>query len=202
MGLRNIVGLSLTVEEPVGISCLEKSDKHCHFIRRAREGDSFYIRRGAISCPLARFYLGIESDVKSLARTLVGWNDGQDEDTALRYLKSAPHLDNCPGYIVYFPYPHESLKPDVIIKIGRPSDIMSLVQRFSSLTGERVKSLISGIGAACGECTAYPIVTGRETISLGCYGSRPGMDLGDAELLLAFSSSSRMAEILKIKLMV
>jgi uncharacterized protein (DUF169 family) len=199
MGLKNVVGLSLIVEKPVGISCLEKSDKHCHFISRAREGDSFYIRREAISCPLARFYLGIENDVKSLAKTLVEWDDSHDEDTAVRYLKSAPHLDNCPEYIAYFPYPHESLRPDVIIKIGSPSDIMSLVQRFSSLTGERVKSLISGIGASCGECTTYPIVTRRETISLGCYGSRPGMDLGDDELLLAFSSSSRMVETLKVK---
>ena len=200
MGLKNIVGLSLTIEEPVGISYLEESDSHCHFIHRAREGNSFYIRGEDISCLLARFYLGIESsNLKSLASILVGWNDSHDEDTALRYLESAPRLEACPRYIIYFPYPHESLRPDVIIKIGSPSDIMSLVQRFSSFTGVRVQALISGIGAACGECTAYPIVTGRETISLGCYGSRPEMGLRDGELLLAFSSSSKMAEILKVK---
>jgi uncharacterized protein (DUF169 family) len=64
MGLKNVVGLSFSSREPVGISCLEKSDKHCHFIHRAREGESFYIQREAISCPLARFYLGMESDIK------------------------------------------------------------------------------------------------------------------------------------------
>ncbi len=190
------MGLSLTVKEPVGISCLEKSDKHCHFISRAREGDSFYIRREAISCPLARFYLGIENpNVKSLAKTLVGWDDSHDEDTAVRYLKSAPRLENCPGYIVYFPYPHENLKPDVIIRIGSPGDIMGLIQRFSCLTGARVEASLSGIGAACGECTAYPLATGKENVSLGCYGSRPGMGLNQGELLLAFPSGSRMVEV-------
>jgi uncharacterized protein (DUF169 family) len=38
------------------------------------------------------------------------------------------------------------------------------------------------------------LVTGRENISLGCYGSRPGVDFKEGELLLAFPSGSRMAD--------
>ena len=190
------MGLSLRIEKPVGISWVRQSDKHCHFIRRAREGNSFYIQGEDISCPLARFYLGVEnSDLKALARILVGWDDSHDEATALRYLKSAHHLKTYPEYIAYFPYPFEGLKPDVIIKIGSPSDIMDLVQKFSSLTGARVEASLSGIGAACGECTAYPLATGKENVSLGCYGSRPGVGLKEGELMLAFPPGSRMVDI-------
>jgi uncharacterized protein (DUF169 family) len=191
-----MVGLSLRAEKPAGIPRIGQADKHCHFIRQAREGNSFYIRGEDINCPLARFYLGVEnSDLKALARILVGWDDSHDEDTAVRYLKSAPHLENCPEYIAYFPYPHESLRPDVIIKIGSPGDIMGLIQRFSRFTGVRVEASLLGIGAACGECTAYPLATGKENVSLGCYGSRPGIGLEEGELLLAFPPGSRMVDI-------
>jgi uncharacterized protein (DUF169 family) len=80
----------------------------------------------------------------------------------------------------------------VIIKVGTADEIMSIIQRFSALTGMRVSASLSGIGAACGECTAYPLVTGRENVSLGCYGSRPGVGLKEGELLLAFPNSSKM----------
>lgn len=73
---------------------------------------------------------------------------------------------------------------------------MPIVQKFSSLTGYRINASLSGIGAACGECTVYPLITGKENVSLGCYGSRPGVNLKEDELLLAFQGSSKMIELL------
>jgi len=182
---------------PRDIRRVSFKDKHCHFISHARTGDIFYAKGEDISCPLARFYLGLEdSNLEKLAGILVNWNDAINKKVALLYLKSAKCIGKGEKYIIYFPCPEKNLKPDVLIKICTPSEIMIMVQKFSYLTGMRINASISGIGAACGECTAYPLVTRRENVSLGCYGSRPGISLKEGELFLAFPSNSKMIGII------
>jgi len=64
-----------------------------------------------ISCPLARFHLRIEKpDLKSLSETLVGWTDAVDQDTRLKFLKSANRVNKPYKYISYFGYPKKGLK--------------------------------------------------------------------------------------------
>jgi uncharacterized protein (DUF169 family) len=194
---RNLIGISFHQAIPTAVHKLTTNDKHCHFIGKARRGESFYISAENISCPLARFHLGIEKpDLKSLAQTLVGWTDAVDQDTGLKFLKSAYRMNQRFEYIAYFAYPGNGLKPDVIIKICNPEEIQQIVQRYSSLTGERVDSPISGIGAACGECTAYVLMKGLPTVSVGCNGSRPGIGLRDDELLLAAPFGSKMSQLM------
>jgi len=174
---KNLVGISFHLAAPTAVRQLTTKDKHCHFIGKAREGEPFYIPAENISCPLARFHLGIEKpDIRSLAETLVSWTDAVDQETGLKFLNSAYHMNQPYRYIAYFGYPTNDLKPDVIIRICNPEETQQIVQRYSSLTGQRVDSPISGIGAACGECTAYVLMTGLPTISVGCNGSRPGIN--------------------------
>jgi len=176
---------------------LTTKDKHCHFIGRARQGEPFYIPAENISCPLARFHLGIENiDLESLARTLVSWTDAVDQNTGLKFLRSAHRMNQPYKYIAYFTYPENGLKPDVIIRICNSEELQQTVQRYSSLTGERVDSPISGIGAACGECTACVLMRGLPTVSVGCNGSRPGIKLRDDELLLAAPFGSKMSQLM------
>ncbi len=194
---RNLIGISFHQTIPTAVHKLTTSDKHCHFIGRARESEPFYIPAENISCPLARFHLGIEKpDLKSLAQTLVGWTDAVDQETGLKFLNSAYRMNQPYKYIAYFGYPTNGLKPDVIIKICNAEEAQHMVQRYSALTGERVDSPISGIGAACGECTAYILMTGLPTVSVGCNGSRPGINLREDELLLAAPFSSRMSRLM------
>jgi len=74
-------------------------------------------------------------------------------------------------------------------------EIKNLVQESCARTGERIEASLSGIGAACGECTAYPLVVGRANISVGCNGSRPGVGLKNKELLFALPAGSKLAEV-------
>ncbi len=194
---RNLIGISFHQAAPTAVRQLTTKDKHCHFIGRARHGDPFYIPAENISCPLARFHLGIENiDLESLARTLVSWTDAVDQDTGLKFLRSAHRMNQPYKYIAYFTYPENGLKPDVIIRICNSEELQQTVQRYSSLTGERVDSPISGIGAACGECTAYVLMRGLPTVSVGCNGSRPGIKLRDDELLLAAPFGSKMSQLM------
>ncbi len=194
---RNLIGISFHQTAPTAVRQLTTKDKHCHFIGRARQNEPFYVPAENISCPLARFHLGIERpDLKGLADTLVGWTDAVNQDTGLKFLKSAHRMNRLFKYIAYFSYPANGLKPDVIIKICNPEEIQQIIQSYSALTGERVISPISGIGAACGECTAYVLMSGLPTVSAGCNGSRPGINLRDDELLLAAPFGSRMSRLM------
>jgi uncharacterized protein (DUF169 family) len=193
----NLIGISFHQVTPTAVHQLTTTDKHCHFISRARQSEPFYIPAGNISCPLARFHLGIDKPyLKSLAETLVSWSDAVDQDTGLKYLKSAYCVNKSYKYISYFCYPQKGLEPDVMIRICNPEEAQQIVQRYSSLTGERVNSPISGIGAACGECTAYVLMTGLPVVSVGCNGSRPGINLRDEELLVAAPIDSTMSRLL------
>ena len=194
--MKNLIGINFREVTPAGIPRVRFQDRYCHFIGRARQGDTFYVCRDDISCPLARFYLGIgHTGLKNLADVLIGWNDSINQEVALKYLSSAQVLEACQKYITYFPYPQNDLSPDVIVKIGTADEIMNIVQKLSSLTGMRISASLSGIGAACGECTAYPLVTGEANVSVGCTGSRPGARLKEGELFLAFPANSKIVEI-------
>jgi uncharacterized protein (DUF169 family) len=141
--------------------------------------------------------MGIENiDLKNLAEILVSWTDAVDQDTGLKFLRSAYRMNQTYKYIAYFSYPEKGLKPDVIIRICNPEETQQIVQRYSALTGVRVDSPISGIGAACGECTAYVLMRGLPTVSVGCNGSRPGINLRDDELLLAAPFGSRISRLM------
>lgn len=194
---RNLIGISFHQAAPTAVRQLTRKDKHCHFIGRARQGEPFYIPAESISCPLARFHLGIENiDLKNLAEILVSWTDAVDQNTGLKFLRSAYCMNQPYKYIAYFSYPTNSLKPDVMIRICNAEKIQQIVQRYSALSGERVDSPISGIGAACGECTAYVLMRGLPTVSVGCNGSRPGINLRDDELLLAAPFGSRISRLM------
>ena len=189
MKLATEIGIILSNTEPVGVARVAAPDRHCSLVRLAREGSVFYARNEDISCPLARFNLGLdpktERNLTELARTLVSWNDAENEEVALRYLKSATTLEVGEKYLCYFPLPNPDLTPDVVIKIGSPEEFMPLVRTMTRLTGRRTPGIASGVGAMCGECTAIPLVTGQPNISLGCGGSRPHAGLDPDQLLLA-----------------
>jgi uncharacterized protein (DUF169 family) len=189
MELVDEVGLVISATKPVGLSRITSSEHHCSFVGFAREGRTFYAQNEDISCPLARFNLGLDQvtpeRLGELARTLVSWSDAQNEEIALRYLKSATTLDVSEKYICYFPMENTKMVPDVVVKIGSPEEFMPILRTITRLSGRRVQGVASGVGAMCGECTAIPMVTGNPNISLGCGGSRPHARLAPDQLLLA-----------------
>lgn len=189
MKLVNEIGIAISPVEPVGVPRVTDSDQHCSLVRLAREGRTFYACNEDISCPLARFNLGSDSrtdkNLSYLAKTLVDWGDAENETIARRYLENATTLEMAEKYICYFPISNPKLKPDVVIKIGSPEELMPLVRAITRFTGQRTPGIVSGVGAMCGECTAIPLVTGQPNVSLGCGGSRPHARLDQDQLLLA-----------------
>lgn len=193
--MQNRIGIKITKDKPVNLDHAKEALKHCSFVGLARTGERFYAQNNDISCPLARYNLGLEEPddkfMHELARTLVGWGDANTEDIGLNYLQSRWRLPYAKKYILYFPVPDNEYEPDVIIEISNPHELMLRVRELTSLTGDSILGFMSGIGAMCGECTAYPIITGKPNVSIGCTGSRPGAELKHDELFLALPTSYR-----------
>ena len=187
--MHNKIGIKITKDKPVNIPRAKNPLKHCSAVGLARTGKRFYVQNNDISCPLARYNLGLEEpndkSMHELASILVGWGDANTQEIGLRYLKSRPKLPFAKKYIIYFPMPDSEYKPNVTIEISMPNDLMLRIRELTASTGESVSGFMSGVGAMCGECTAYPILTGNSNVSVGCTGSRPGAELKQDELFFA-----------------
>ena len=159
---------------------------------RARQGERFFVHANqAVSCPLARHYLGLEAPEGEAREALIqrlveGWDEVEHLRTAERFLEGFPTLpfaEEC--FISYFPISEASPEPDIVVVVGSVEEIYLLVKKNTYQTGERILSTGSGIGAICGECTSYPLKTGKANISVGCDGSRREVGLENGELFFA-----------------
>ena len=187
--LLNEIGIKITEEEPKNLSRNKDSRRYCDYVGEARENNSFYIVNEDISCPLARYNLGLEKynqeSIYNLAQTLVNWNDAKSREKAFNYLKSTNTLSYGKKYISIYPVNEISHKPDIVILFGTPDRFMPLVREITKLIGEWTNALMSGVGGMCAECTAIPLVTGKPNLSLGCGGSRPHGKLNEEQLLIS-----------------
>ena len=185
----NKIGIKITKDKPVDLNRTKGALKHCSAVGLARTGERFYVQNNDISCPLARYNLGLEEPdnkfMHELAKILVGWGDAKSEDIGLKYLQSRPKLPYAKKYILYFPVTNQDYEPDVIIEISNPHELMLKVRELTAETGDSIGGYMSGVGAMCGECTAYPILEGKPNVSVGCTGSRPGAELKPDELFFA-----------------
>lgn len=193
-----LVGVTFSDDPPETLPVVRASSKYCGFVGRARQGESFCVPRESISCPLARFHMGIDrADVRQLARTLVAWSDAVDVETGTVFLDNADRLAGDFSFISFLAFPEPEVEPDLLIAQCSADAGQSIVQSFSAQTGQRMAAPVSGIGAACGECTSYVLSQRAPTVSLGCNGSRPNIALQSGELLLAAVPDSPMGELLR-----
>ena len=159
--------LEIKVLKPMKRGLCSGVDTFCGWAKKAREGSDVYVCEENISCPLAIFKLGYGKP-SGLEETLVGWGDAVTVKEARIYLDNTVTINRK----VSFRLGRNLENPDLIVYFGDPDEVMQLVKRYVSLTGERVTCRVSGIGAMCGELCAYPYMTGRPSLSVGCGGSR------------------------------
>ena len=190
-----MIGITFGSEQRPGIPLSRFRGTHCAFMAKAMRGRTVQIHVKRLSCPVARYYLGVEATTDKAVRSLLARGDARQEELAGAYLESGWRLEGAGPYITYFPYPDETLEPDVLVMVGTPARFAPIVHELNKSTGKRLVASISGLGAACGECTAYPLATGMVNVSLGCRGCRPVMKLDDGELLLAVPRASAMFDV-------
>lgn len=159
--------LEIKVLTPVKKGLSRGVDTFCGWANKARRGSKVSICERNISCPLAVFKLGYGKP-SGLEETLVGWGDASTVREAKLYLDNTVTIDRRAS----FRLGRNLENPDLIVYFGNPDEIMRLVRLYTSLTGKRITCRVSGIGAMCGELCAYPYMTGKPSLSVGCGGSR------------------------------
>ncbi len=192
-----MLGIAFLDEPHAGVKLTRRKRSHCAFMGQALAGEPVQIERGSVSCPLARYYLGLdEGNIDGVVDFLMKTGDAEDEELARLYLSSGWRLTGLGPYILYFGYPLDGVEPTVLIRMATPVQLAPIVQTYNRQTGRRLLASVSGLGAACGECTVYPILTGFPNLSLGCRGCKRNMQVGEDAMMLAAPRSSPMFDIL------
>jgi uncharacterized protein (DUF169 family) len=193
-----MIAIKLLREPLEGLPVARRRRTHCAHIGRAREGIPMQVDIERLSCPLARYNFGMDKpDAARVARYLTATGDLASREAADAYLDSAVRLSEPPAYVAYFAFPHGDLEPDVLVEVARPGELVGLLQEYTRRTGRRLVASVSGLGAACGECTVIPLVSGRANVSLGCGGCRPQMDMDEDDLLLAAPAGTLLFDLMR-----
>lgn len=190
----DLIGIAFLNAPPEGLPRSDARDPYCSLIGRARREGAFWVPAEAITCPLARFHLGIdEPDYDRVRREILDW---PAPGAVQRFLDSGERMAGEFGCVTFLPYPSDKVEPDVLIAVVTAERAMELLRQGTHESGERISASISGVGAACGECTAYALIRGRPTVSLACGGSRPAIGMQPGEVLLAAPAGATLFSLL------
>ena len=186
----NTIGIAVLDHLPLGIEHVAAPGRHCTFVGQARQGQAVWASDEDITCPLARFTLGLDPpDAETVGRvsaTLVEWSAAKDAETAGRFLSSLLRLPFGSRVFVYGPPEAIPFPADLVLRVVRPEEAMRRLHDLAAATGELAEGRTGGIGALCGDCTALVLVLGRAALSAGCPGSRREAFLDQDELFLSF----------------
>jgi uncharacterized protein (DUF169 family) len=174
---------------PLGVDRVDSPASHCAHVSAARRGTPYWAAEGDITCPLARFNLGLDPPddavLDRLVDQLLAWEFTDDRAAARFFLSGLLPLPHGDPILVYGPPAALPREPDVTIHVVGPEEAMKRILERARSRGVRALGDMGGLGAVCGECTAFPLHSGRSCVSVGCPGSRRALALAPTELLLA-----------------
>ncbi len=183
------VGIAVLDHLPLGVDHVPSPGRHCTFVGQARQGLAVWASDEDITCPLARFNLGLDAPdpetVARLSKTLVEWRCAKDAETGARLLSQLVRLPFGSRVFVYAPLDKLPFPVDLVVHIVRPEQAMARLRDLAAATAELAQGRTAGIGALCGDCTAAVLVTGRPALSAACPGSRREAFLSECELFLS-----------------
>jgi len=183
------IGVSVLAHLPLGIEHVKAPGRHCTFVGLARQGEPVWAAGQEITCPLARFNLGLDppnqETIDALADTIVGWGEANDGETARRFIETLMPLSFGQRVFVYGPLSKMPFPPDLVLLILTPQRAMEHLLALTKESGEVSESRPGGLGALCGECTAVPLLTEKGAASPGCPGSRREAFLTEEQLFLS-----------------
>ena len=155
---------------------LSESMRHCQMVGIAStEGKSFFAMQKVHSCMGGAWALGLGPLTKSLQSGEFYFKLGKFESTASckRTIANVPALESESVYAtMYAPLECTPFVPAVVVIIAEPAFMLKLVQASLFKLGGRIESNFAGIQSLCADTTAFPYMSGKVNISLGCDGSR------------------------------
>jgi uncharacterized protein (DUF169 family) len=183
------VGISILAHLPLGVDHVKAPGRHCSFVGLARQGELLWAAGQEITCPLARFNLGLDppnrETIDKLAGVIVEWECARDVEIARSFVKTLSPLPFGQRVFVYGPLSKMPFPPDLVLLILTPQRAMEHLLAITTASGELSESPVGGLGALCGECTTVPLLTEKAVVSPGCPGSRREAFLAEDQLFLS-----------------
>lgn len=171
-------------EDFIGYSKPERQMSHCQAIMRARKGECITLMPEDMSCLVG-------SSALNMAETPAGVADGtfhrnlggfDSTEAAAKLISEREILDKKIIGEKICPLKDADFEPDVIVIIDIPERIYWMVPLMTNEKGGKANFSMGSFQCTCEDVTAYPYVTQKPNISLGCYGCRRRTDMTENEL--------------------
>lgn len=178
-------------EIPAGVPELKEKIRHCEMVQKARHGDVFYATKEQHACAGGAGALGI-AEIPEKIRTgefYFGLGRFKTLDAAKKTMEAVPRTNKHFVASIYAPLEKASFKPDVVVVIGNPKQILKIAQSNIYEKGGRNIVSFSGIQSICADAVAQPYNTGELNATFGCDGSRKNAKIADDELIVGIPAA-------------
>ena len=178
-------------EIPAGVPELKEKVRHCEMVQKARAGDVFYATKEQHACAGGGGALGIADTPEKIKTGEFYYGLGRFKtlDAAKRTMEAVPRTNKHFVASLYAPLEKAAFKPDVVVVIGNPKQLLKLAQSNIYEKGGRNIVSFSGIQSLCADAVAQVYDTGEMNATFGCDGSRKYAKIADDELVVGIPAA-------------
>lgn len=178
-------------EIPAGTPELKEKVRHCEMVQKARNGDVFYATKEQHACAGGAGALGIVETPEKIktGEFYFGLGRFKTPESAKKTMDAVPRTNKQFVASLYAPLEKAGFKPDVIVVIGNPKQLLKIAQSNIYEKGGRNNVSFSGIQSVCADAVAQPYNTNEMNASFGCDGSRKFAKIADDELVVGIPAS-------------
>jgi uncharacterized protein (DUF169 family) len=173
-------------EIPSGVPELKEKVRHCEMVQKARGGDVFYATKEQHACTGGAGALGITETPEKIKSGEFYYSLGRFKtlESAKKTMDAVPRTNKHFVASLYAPLEKANFKPDVIVVLGNPKQLLKIAQSNIYEKGGRNNVSFSGIQSVCADAVAQPYNTNEMNASFGCDGSRKFAKIADDELVV------------------
>jgi len=178
-------------EIPAGVPELKEKVRHCEMVQKARSGDVFYATKEQHACAGGAGALGVAETPEKIrsGEFYFGLGRFKTLESAKKTMEAVPRTNKHFAASVYAPLEKASFKPDVVVIIGNPKQLLKIAQSNIYEKGGRNIAGFSGIQSICADAVAQPYNTGEMNATFGCDGSRKFAKISDEELIVGIPAA-------------
>jgi uncharacterized protein (DUF169 family) len=173
-------------EIPANVPELKEKLRHCEMAQKARQGDVFYATKEQHACAGGAGALGVMETPEKIktGEFYFGLGRFKTLESAKKTMEAVPRTGKHFAASMYAPLEKANFKPDVIIVLGNPKQLLKIAQSNIYHDGGRNNVSFSGIQSVCADAVAQPYNTGEMNATFGCDGSRKYAKIADDELIV------------------
>lgn len=172
-------------EIPAGMQEITEKLRHCEMVQKARSGSAFYATKDHHACAGGAGALGVMETPEKIktGEFYFGLGRFKTLEAAKKTMDAVPRTGKHFFATMYAPLEKASFKPDVIVIIGDPNQMLRIAQANVYEGGRNIVSF-AGIQSLCADAVAQVYNTGEINATFGCDGSRKYAKIANDELII------------------